>query len=103
MRSRLIGGFFLYTKTKRRCQIVAANILKVGNDPNSAIETFCVDTIEEIAKLPTMEHGATSDFANVPGLESPAPMGSQAIVGNESGTVKIYMLFSFGWKDTGTE
>ena len=60
-------------------------------------------TIEEIAKLPTMEHGATGDFANIPGLESPAPMGSQAIVGNESGTVKIYMLFSFGWKDTGTE
>ena len=50
-----------------------------------------------------MEHGATGDFANIPGLEAPAPMGSQAIVGNESGTVKIYMLFSFGWKDTGTE
>ena len=82
---------------------MAANLLKVGNDPNSAIKTFCVDTIEEIAKLPTMEHGATGNFANIPGLESPAPMGSQAIVGNESGTVKIYMLFSFGWKDTGTE
>mgnify|MGYP003364624529 CR=1 FL=1 len=68
---------------------MAANLLKVGNDPNSAIKTFCVDTIEEIAKLPTMEHGATGDFANIPG--------------NESGTVKIYMLFSFGWKDTGTE
>lgn len=63
---------------------MAANILKVGNDPNSAIKTFCVDTIEEIAKLPTMEHGATGDFTNIPGLESPAPMGSQAIVGNES-------------------
>ena len=82
---------------------MAANLLKVGNDPNSAIKTFWVDTIEEIAKLPTMEHSATGDFANIPGLESPAPMGSQAIVGNESGTVKIYMLFSFGWKDTGTE
>lgn len=102
MRSRLIGGFFLYTE-KNGGVIVATNLLKVGNDPNSAIKTFCVDTIEEIAKLPTMEHGATGDFVNIPGLESPAPMGSQAIVGNESGTVKIYMLFSFGWKDTGTE
>ena len=34
---------------------MAANLLKVGNDPNSAIKTFCVDTIEEIAKLPTIE------------------------------------------------
>ena len=82
---------------------MAANLLKVGNDPNLATKTFCVDTIEEIANIPTMEHGATGDFASIPGMDAPAPMGSQAIVGNESGTVKIYMLFSFGWKDTGTE
>lgn len=82
---------------------MAANLLKVGNDPNSAIKTFCVDAIEEIEKLPTMEHGATGDFANIPGLDSPAPMGSQVIVGSETGEVKVYMLFSFGWKDIGTE
>ena len=82
---------------------MAANLLKVGNQPNMAIKTFAIDSVEEIAKLPTMERGATDDFVNIPGMESPAPMGSQAIVGNESGEVKIYMLFSFGWKDTGME
>lgn len=82
---------------------MAANLLKVGNDPNSAIKTFAVDSVDEIAKLPTMERGATDEFASIPGMDSPVPMGSQVIVGNESGEVKIYMLFSFGWKDTSVE
>lgn len=82
---------------------MAANLIKVGDQQNSAIKTFTVDSADEIAKLPTTEHGATEDFANIPGMDSPAPMGSQAIVGNESGAVTFYMLFSFGWKALGEE
>ena len=82
---------------------MAANLIKVGNQQNSAIKTFTVDSIDEIAKLPTTEHGAIDDFANIPGMDSPAPMGSQAIVGSENGAVEFYMLFSFGWKSLGEE
>lgn len=80
---------------------MAANLLKTGNDSNAALRTFCVDSIEEIEKLPTMTRGALDDFADIPGMEIPAPMGSQVIVGNEEGEIQIYILFSFGWKDMG--
>lgn len=55
---------------------------------------FAVDTVDEIAYLPTTEAEGTGIFAG----HKKRAMGSTCIVGNEDGDLLVYMLFSFGWK-----
>ena len=67
-----------------------------GGRANVGIMEFCCDTISEVSDLPTMtEHGKGVFEA----YKQTAPMGSTCTVGNPDGDVKVYMLFSFGWKE----
>lgn len=58
-------------------------------------DRYVVDSVDEMELLPTTKENGKGDYESM----SPAPIGSTAIVGNEGGEIKQYMLFSFGWKE----
>ncbi len=74
---------------------MAGILTEYGGRANVGIMSFVCDSISEIADLPTMTEHGKGVFEN---YKQCAPMGSTCTVGNESGDVLVYMLFSFGWK-----
>lgn len=74
---------------------MAANHIKTSYSNKSATDEFVVDKVEEIENLPTTTRAGTGDLSY---MKDKATLGSTAIVGNEGGSVLVYMLFSFGWK-----
>lgn len=73
---------------------MAGSLLKLGNQYNTRVMEFAVDSETEIQYLPTTKEKGKEMFKNI----DPVPFGSTCMVGNESGDLEIYMLFSFGWK-----
>ncbi len=67
-----------------------------GNSPDAPISIFCVDTVEEVKCLPTTKVKGTGLLSH---MDYTANQGSICEVGNESGTLLVYKLFSFGWKE----
>ncbi len=65
---------------------------------NTTIMEFVADEISEVQDLPTTTTYGKGVFE---AYKQTAPMGSTCTVGNQGGDVKIYMLFSFGWKEIG--
>ena len=65
---------------------------------NTTIMEFVADEISEVQDLPTTTSHGKGVFEV---YKQTAPMGSICTVGNQGGDVKIYMLFSFGWKEIG--
>ena len=63
---------------------------------NTSIMEFVADEISEVQDLPTTTAHGKGVFE---AYKQTAPMGSICTVGNPDGDVKIYMLFSFGWKE----
>lgn len=63
---------------------------------NTSIMEFVADEISEVQDLPTTTTHGKGVFE---AYKQTAPMGSICTVGNPDADVKIYMLFSFGWKE----
>lgn len=63
--------------------------------PNDDMCEFICDTIAELKNLPTTTTKGTGAFAD---FHHYAPMGSTCICGN-NGDIKMYLLFSDGWKE----
>ena len=70
--------------------------LRYGDRPNVGIFEFVADTEAEVQDLPTTTEHGKGVFAN---YKQVCPIGSTCTVGNPDGDVKVYMLFSFGWKE----
>lgn len=76
---------------------MAGVAMKYGDRPNIGFFEFVCDTVEEcVNEAPTTTRKGTGAFE---AYQQYAPIGSTCIIGNEGGDVKIYMLFSFGWKE----
>jgi len=78
---------------------VAGILLTMGGRPNVNVMEFVVDTEEEIQYLPTTNRSGIESFKGDANFDFCAPLGSTCIVGNKNSYLKIYMLFSFGWKE----
>lgn len=65
-----------------------------GNNANVPLLEFYCDTKAELNDLPTMTSAGKNDFA----VYRYAPMGSSCVVGNGTGSLEVYILFSDGWK-----
>jgi len=78
---------------------MAGMLLRMGDKPNVNIMEFVVDSESEIQYLPTTTTKGSGIFANNPNFNFTIPIGSTCIVGNQNDTLKVYMLFSFGWKE----
>lgn len=70
--------------------------IRYGDRANVGIMEFVCDEISEVQDLPTTTTHGKGVFE---AYKQTAPMGSICTVGNPDGDVKIYMLFSFGWKE----
>lgn len=77
---------------------MAGNLIKIRDRINNNVCEYVVDTIEEVALLPTTEHKGTGKFAGNADFEILPKIGSTCIVGNGDDKVLVYMLFSNGWK-----
>lgn len=77
---------------------MAGILMKIGGRTNANICEYCVDTVEEVAMLPTAAKPATGLFEDVESFDIIPPIGSTCIVGNGSDDLLVYMLFSNGWK-----
>lgn len=77
---------------------MAGILKKKGQQYNTAICEYVVDSEAEIAYLPTTTKKGTGQFAGMSGFDFCPPIGSTCVVGNEGGTLLVYQLFSFGWK-----
>ena len=77
---------------------MAGMLLRIGDRPNTNICEFCVDTVDEVALLPTTTSRGTGKFADDASFKLYAPIGSTCIVGNGDEEILTYMLFSNGWK-----
>ncbi len=80
---------------------MAGSLIQRGNQPNTNICEYVVDTVDEIAYLPTTTKPASGIFKDSPDMEIKPPIGSTCIVGNGTNEVKVYMLFSepVNWKE----
>ena len=63
---------------------------------NTTIMEFVADEISEVQDLPTTTTYGKGVFE---AYKQTAPMGSTCTDCNPDGDVKVYMLFSFGWKE----
>ena len=63
---------------------------------NTTIMEFVADEISEVQDLPTTTTYGKGVFE---AYKQTAPMGSTCTVGKPDGDVRVYMLFSFGWKE----
>ena len=77
---------------------MAGILTKIGEIPNVGVCEFVVDTVTEVGYLPTTTTKATGTFANDSSMDVVPTIGSTCIVGNGSDPIKIYMLFTSGWK-----
>ena len=77
---------------------MAGNLIKYADRPNSNVAEYCVDTIDELALLPTTTTKARGKFANDVNFKAKPAIGSTCIVGNSEGDILYYILFSDGWK-----
>lgn len=82
---------------------MAGILTKIGEIPNVGVCEFVVDTVTEVEYLPTTTRKATGTFANDLSMNVVPTIGSKCIVGNESDPIKVYMLFTSGWKDLDDE
>lgn len=78
---------------------MAGTLLRIGDRPNVSIMEFVIDSENEIQYLPTTDKQGSGPFKGISGFDSSAPLGSICTVGNQGAEVKIYELFSFGWKE----
>lgn len=78
---------------------MAGSLNKRSNSYNeSNVCEFVVDTVDEVALLPTTTNKAKGKFAKDVNFQIIPTVGSTCIVGNGKDELKVYMLFSNGWK-----
>ena len=76
---------------------MAGVAMKYGDRANIGFFEFVCDTVDEcVNDAPTTTRKGKGVFE---AYQQYAPIGSTCIVGNPDGDVKVYMLFSFGWKE----
>lgn len=77
---------------------MAGNLMTMGGRANTNVCSFVVDSVDEVELLPTSTRKGIGKFADDLSFDMCAPIGSTAIVGNETGDLIVFQLFSFGWK-----
>lgn len=69
--------------------------IRMKNSKYDLVDHFVLDTADEVQLLPTVNTSGKAPYSNM----EKAPIGSDAVVGNESGPLKVFILFSSGWKE----